>query len=694
MRIYEFAKQQNLSVKEVMDILQGGGFHEKSHMAILTDDAHAFLQKKVASHGIVEKNDVQKSTVEKVEKKVVDTSTKVSSEGVRIEARGKKDQVSKIDKQKNAKHVTKSPIASVQKQNSNIADPSKEKVPFMIKAMSVSDFAVQSGKPANDVIITLLRWGTMATKNQMISADVVKKLVHHYGIEVPEHVANERTSVSAVSRPVLEESADVRERAPIVAVVGHVDHGKTTLLDFIRKTRIASREKGGITQHIGAYQAQTKKGETIVFLDTPGHEAFSKIRQRGVRVADIVVLVVAADDGVMPQTVEAIKHIKASHVPVIVAVNKIDKTDLSRVDTIKKELARYDIISEDWGGDVVFIPLSAKTGSGVDSLLEMIILQAHMMELRASQNGKAKGVVLEAKIEKGHGPVATIISQHGSMHLNDYFACGNTVGRITSLINSFGENVRDVAPAIPVQVAGFEALPLVGDFFHVIDKKEYLEKRQDKKTEIKANTSVRSQEGLNLIIKTDSNATKEALVDLIEGISKKQDDVFYIIHAAAGDINESDIELAYNTGATIQGLHVKVEPKAAVLAQNKGVKIELFDIIYRLTESLEARVKKSAPVEMVRTKIGEANVLKVFDIKSIGVIAGSYVKTGRFVKGAHVVVFRNKHKVGEGVITSLQRDKKVVKEVHSGFECGFVTEGFADWMENDHVDCYIEMPKK
>ena len=662
-RIYEFSKQYNVPTRELLSALRGAGFTVKSHMSMIDENAVKFLKKRFKGSSTGAASSKKKDTPKVITKK---TSVVAS-----------KKQVVALSNQKQEKQENKK---------------EKKREGFVVSAMTVVDAALNMKQPVNEVILLLLRWRIVAVKNRILSEDIIRRLADHYGIETIEAIVAEKETKQLDFAP--KKGEDLASRLPVVVVLGHVDHGKTTLLDFIRKTRVAIREKGGITQHVGAYEATTAHGN-VVFLDTPGHEAFSKMRQRGVRIADIAILVVAADDGVMPQTVEAIKHIKNMNVPIIVAINKIDKVDASRMDIVKRELAQHDVLPEDWGGDAICVPISAKEGTNVDQLLEMVILQSQIMELRAAQSGPAKAYVLEAKLEKGYGSVATVISRGGIIAVGDFFVCGNTVGRVTSLINSYGKRIQKVGPSIPVQVSGFQNLPEVGDYFEVVTKEKYL-KRRGERQDFKTSRVVQpKQEGdVNLIVKADTNSSKEALLDAMDRLSRKFDRGFNIIDSGIGRINESNVELAFNTGASIVGLHVKTEVNALLLAQQRGVSITLFDIIYKLLEDLEKRIEKPLKVDMIRKKIGEAVVLRVFDIKKVGVIAGSHVKDGRFVIGGYVEVWRDNQKVGEGKITSLQREKKSVKEVHTGFECGFVVENFVDWAVDDRVECFIEVPKQ
>ncbi len=662
MRVYELAKQLGLSSKDIIKDLQKGGFDVKSHMSVADEKAQAYIKEKYKPKEKVSANPISKPMQAKPEKKVIMEKQVIKSRST------KKGPFKKNPEKK-------------------IYEPQA----IIVQPMSVDDFAQKAAKPVNEVILTLLRWGVAATKNQIIPEEVVGKLAELYELETVKPTLQKQE----IKKTVLSESKNLQERLPVVVVLGHVDHGKTTLLDFVRNTRVAVKEKGGITQHLGAYEATTSHGN-VIFLDTPGHEAFSAIRQRGIKVADLAIIVVAADDGLMPQSLEAIKFAKAMNVPIIVAINKIDKVDPSRLDVIKRELSQHDLLPEDWGGDTICIPISAKFGEGVDRLLEMLVLQSQMLELRTDVTGSAKGYVLESKLEKGRGAVATLICQFGTIHVGDYFVCGNTGGRVSSLIDSYGNRLEKAGPSIPVQVAGFIDLPQAGDYLEVVQKQDYrkLLAQAESRKNLASSARLMTEGAINLVIKTDTDSSKEALLGSIEKLSKKVETGFNIISASIGNVSESDVELAFNTGANIIGLHVKVEAKAASLAQRRKVSITLFDIIYKLLEDLEARAESMKEVEMVSTKIGEAVVIRVFDIKNIGVIAGAQIKDGRFSRDGSVVVWRGLEKIGGGKIRSLQREKKTVKEVHTGYECGFMVEGFDDFQVDDRVECFLEMPSK
>ena len=659
MRVYEFSKKYGITNKDLLQLLHENNFDIASHMSIMPDDAQVFLEKHM-----------HKSTSSSP------TTTEIKKETM---------QIIQTPKSLPEKKVVEEVIRPIPKP---IIPKVVNEITFIVEPMSLAQAAEKMGKPVSELILTLLKQGTAATKNQILSEKILEQLAVQYGIKT---VALEKQKGASVHAAPLVMDGVREERLPVVVVIGHVDHGKTTLLDFIRKTRIAAKEKGGITQHLGAYEAKTDHGN-VVFLDTPGHEAFSMMRSRGIKVADIAILVVAADDGIMPQTIEAIKLAKEVGLPVIVAINKIDKATPGQIEGVKRGLTQYDLAPEEWGGQTVVAPISAKLGQGINELLEVVVLQAQLMELTANMAVPARGFVLESKLEKGRGPVATIICQHGILRVGDYFSCGSTQGKVSSLVDFAGKRVQEARPSIPVQVAGFTSLPHTGDLFEVIQPGE-LKRGRTSAAELNVPSArqVLHENALNLIIKTDGASSKEALLNSITKMSGKAFKEFYIISAGVGAITESDVMLASDTKSIIYGLHAKVEPNAAVLANKLNVTIKLYDIIYKMLEDLHVVAEQGRPVKKVLRKIGEATVLKVFDIKNLGVIAGAQVKSGRFSKDGKVIIFRGKFKVGEGMIKSLQRDRKSVKEVHTGFECAFMVEGFTEWQPDDRVECYLEM---
>ncbi|MDR3551048.1 MAG: translation initiation factor IF-2 [Candidatus Babeliales bacterium] len=698
MRVYEFSKESGIPSKELVETLQKSGFDVKSHMSMLSEKELEFLRKKTKIVSVDKK--VEKSE----EKKVKPLSSDISKNST-PETNKQTSVASKKEPSMQAQNIPqktmpitqpaplapavvkptepqgKAPVVAAQEAPANMIE-------VVLEPTLVTDFAAKIDTPVNEVILTLLKWGILANKNQILNEESISRLATHYHLKLVKPVTAKKPESS--KGQILVTEGSFQERLPVVVVMGHVDHGKTTLLDFIRKTRVAAKEKGGITQHVGAYEAHTPHGN-IVFLDTPGHEAFSKMRMRGVKVADIAIMVIAADDGIMPQTVEAIKHAKNMEVPIIVAINKIDKVDATRLEVVKRQLAQQDLLPEDWGGQTVVVPISAKEGKNIDQLLEMIVLQAQMMELKADISGSAKGYILESKLEKGRGVVATLLCQHGIVKVGDYFRCGGISGKVSSLVNSAGQRIMQAGPSIPVQVAGFDDLPEAGAYFEVVTKEQYLKPPVEQKVIV--NRVFANEKAAKLIIKTDANSSKEALLESIEKLSKKSEKGFTIVHAGIGDVSESDVMLAADTGSRIITLHVKADQAITALAHRNKVVIDSYFIIYKLLEALEEMAEKAKDIKMIRKKIGEATVLKVFDIKNVGVIAGAYIKDGRFSKDGIVVAFRGNRKIGEGKISSLQRDKKSVKEVHSNFECAFMVDGITDWAVDDRVECYIEVPE-
>lgn len=678
-RVYELSKKFELTNKEMISFLNDLGIDVSSHVSVVPEE---FLE-------IIEQEFKQRSEKNKPKETALKSSTKIFSSDTPQASVANTNQV--LPQPKNIKPITKTTEVS----NNNMLSQSDEKT-ILLKPMTLVQLAESIKKPLSEIIALLLKQGIVTTKNQTLSNDAIKKIADFYGFKTKELKAEPSTEkfVKGIWEDIPVEGTWV-ERMPIVVVIGHVDHGKTTLLDYIRKTKIAAKEKGGITQHLGAYEVDLAQGK-VVFLDTPGHEAFSLLRMRGAKAADIAVLVVAADDGVMPQTIEAIKHAKSVDIPIIVAINKIDKVGPQQIEAVKQQLIRQELVLEEWGGTTIIVPISAKVGTGVDELLDVIVLQSQVMELKANLSVNARGYVLESKLEKGLGPVATVICQHGKLKIGDFFFAGNTKGKINSIVDSFGKKLTSAGPSVPVKVSGFEDLPQAGDLFAVVSESDY--KKGEKPPQIQTISNVSSKtisEGkINLILKADNASSKEALVESIDKLSSKFENKFNIISAEIGGVNESDITLASNTKSMIYTFHVRAPKNLLPMAQTLGVSIKHFDIIYKLLEELEEIAEAAKPVKMITKKVGEALVLKVFEIKNLGVVAGAQVKTGKFVRDGKVIVLRNKQKVGEGKIKSLERERKPVKEIQAGFECAFLVDGFDAWQVDDKVECYQEIVDK
>jgi translation initiation factor IF-2 len=690
MRVYEFAKQEKLSSKELLAILNELGFNLASHMSVLPDEAVEALTKKF-SKAAPKKSAPQKTTAPK-----------------KAPAPNKAVPPKPVEKKPVVKKEAKKPVIKKAPTVPKKVFPKRQR-PSVPEIVEVSEITVvddtplfqvarMMGKTEGEVILELLKKGLACNRNHLLPVSLISDLAHHFGIKI---ITPEREDTLVAGRLAVEEATAAGKgdtRWPIVVVMGHVDHGKTSLLDYVRKMNTAARERGGITQHLSAYEVDSVHGK-IVFLDTPGHEAFSYMRKRGASVTDIVVLVVAADDGVMPQTVEVISHAKAADVPIVVAINKIDKVDAaSAVERVKRQLAQHDLLPEDWGGSVICVPISAKTGEGVEELLEMITLQAQMMELKADRDAPARGFILESHQEKGLGPVATVICLSGTIKIGDFFVCGSSVGRVRLLIDCFGKRIQCAGPSIPVQVVGFDNFVSLGDWLTIVSREEYLREKSSRKKESTERTMrERDEHAIPLLIKVDTHGSREAVLGAIKKINKSHPEIpnnFSIIHAGIGDISERDIELAAHVGAYVIGLHVKVEKNAISVAREQKIAIKEFGIIYRMVEYLEELLKEHEEEIVVLKKVGEAIVKKVFDLKKKGVIAGCGVTDGVISRHNVVACIRDGEKIGESKIASLQRERKSVKEVHSGFECGFITENFHDWQVGDIVHAFVEEKKK
>lgn len=574
--------------------------------------------------------------------------------------------------------------------------------------ITIKELAEKMKIQAAAIIKKLFLEGKIVTVNQEISYEDAENIAIEYDI-----ICEKEVKVDVIEELLKEEDEDEKDmvsRAPVICVMGHVDHGKTSLLDAIRKTNVTDREAGGITQHIGAYTVQIN-GQPITFLDTPGHEAFTAMRMRGANATDIAVLVVAADDGVMPQTVEAINHAKAAGIEIIVAVNKMDKPS-ANIDRVKQELTEYELIAEDWGGSTVFVPVSAKTGDGIQQLLEMILLTAEVQELKANPNRNARGIVLEAQLDKGRGPVASVLVQKGTLHVGDFVSAGSCSGKVRAMIDDKGRRVKQAGPSVPVEILGLSDVPEAGDVFlaHESDKEAksyaaaFIEQNKEKKLEeTKSRMSLddlfnQIKEGnlkeLNLIVKADVQGSVEAVKQSLTKLSNEEV-VVKCIHGGVGAINESDVTLAGASNAIIIGFNVRPDATAKAIAETEGVDIRLYKVIYQAIEDVEAAMKGMLDPVFEEKVIGHAEVRQIFKASAIGNIAGSYVLDGVFTRGCKVRISREGEQIFEGNLASLKRFKDDVKEVKAGFECGLVFEGFDKMQEFDIVEAYtmVEVPR-
>ena len=567
--------------------------------------------------------------------------------------------------------------------------------------ISVGELASRMKRTAADVVKGLIKLGVMASVSEIIDFDTAAIVAEEMGCKVEKEVH------VTIEEQLFDEREDREEelepRDPVVVVMGHVDHGKTSLLDAIRKTKVTEGEAGGITQHIGAYRVKVNDKQ-ITFLDTPGHAAFTSMRARGAQVTDIAILVVAADDGVMPQTIEAINHAKAANVPIIVAVNKIDKPG-ANPDRVLQQLTEYEIVPEEWGGDTIVCQISAKFGQGIENLLEMVLLTAEMADLKANPNRKAHGTVIEAKLDKGRGPVATLLVQNGTLHTGDTVIAGTAVGRVRAMTNDDGKKIQEAGPSVPVEIIGLAEVPGAGDIFDAVDDekmaRELVEQRKDKEKEERNkqfhkvtldNLFASIQEGemkeLNIIVKADVQGSVEAIRASLEKLSNDEVRV-KVIHGAVGAINESDVMLAAASGAIIVGFNVRPDRVATDSAHQQGVDMRMYRVIYDCIEEMEQAMKGMLEPKFKEVVLGHAEVRQVFKITGAGAVAGCYVQDGTIRRNAEVRVVRDGIVFHEGHLNTLKRFKDDVKEVASGYECGMSIENYNDIKEQDIIECFV-----
>ncbi len=591
--------------------------------------------------------------------------------------------------------------------NFNNNQPPREKIDNTPKKiivrgeMTVGETAKLLHKDASEVIKKLISSGVMATINQELDLDTIQLIADDYGVEVEIKIPVEDDRFETVEET--DDEADLKARPPVVTIMGHVDHGKTTLLDAIRSANVTGGEAGGITQHIGAYQVEINK-KKITFLDTPGHEAFTAMRARGAQVTDITIIVVAADDGVMPQTVEAINHAKAAGLPIIVAVNKIDKPG-ANPDKVKQELTEYELVPEEWGGDTIFVNVSAKQQIGLEDLLEMILLVAEVNDYKANPDKRARGAVIEAELDKGRGPVARILVQHGTLKVGDAFVAGNCFGRIRAMVNDKGRRLKEAGPSTPVEITGLTEVPQAGDPFMVFEDERKARSIADKRaitqrqSDLGANTRVTLDDlfqhikdgeikDLNVIIKGDVQGSVEALKGSLEKIEVEGVRV-KIIHRGVGAINESDIILAAASNAIIIGFNVRPDVQAKQTAEQEQVDIRLHRVIYNAIEEIEQAMKGMLDPEYKEVIIGHAEVRNVFKISRVGTIAGCMVTSGKITRSAEARLIRDGIVIFEGKIDSLKRFKDDAKEVAQGYECGITLDGYNDMKDNDVIEAFI-----
>jgi translation initiation factor IF-2 len=700
-RVYQLARKYDISSEALIKILVKEGTTVKSHMSTVDENVEILIEQHINRIKAATKREVkQKAKKPKLVKKPA-------------KGRRKKTIKEKETDQKAVKESVKRTLARLditrkskrRKRKEDTVEVEEEKSVIRIPEFStVADLAQHLGLEPTEIIQKCLNLGMMVTINQRLDSDSLVMIADEYGylVEFAETFGQELLTEKKKAKP-----ERMAMRPPVVTIMGHVDHGKTSLLDVIRKSNIIAGEKGGITQHIGAYEVEVKN-HMITFIDTPGHKAFTAMRSRGAQVTDIVILLVAADDGVMPQTSEAINHARAADVPMIIAVNKIDlpNADLEKV---KRDLLKENVVLEEYGGNVMAARISAKSGEGVDRLLEMILLQAEMMELKADPEAQVRGVVLEARKEEGRGIVCTVLIQQGTLKVGDFFLTGNYSGRVRALLNERGKRIDSAPPATPVVVLGAGGVPQAGDAFIQVDDertaKEIASKRQQFNRERERRVTQRItledlymqiQQGaikeLNIILRGDTDGSVEALADSLSSIEAEEVKID-IIHKGVGLINESDILLASASNAVVIGFHTDAAPQAEQIAKSENVDVRFYDVIYKAIEDIKAAMSGLLEPEIIEKDIGEVEIRQVFRVSKIGAVAGCYVLSGQVTRNAFVRISRDGEIVHKGVINSLKRFKDDVKEVRAGFECGIGIADFEDVREGDKLQVYIEEKK-
>ncbi|WP_315067439.1 translation initiation factor IF-2 [uncultured Clostridium sp.] len=679
-RVHELAKELNIESKELITILmEEFNIEVKNHMSTIEDEDAILIKELLAGRSeenLVAKAEGAKSIVDLYEDELAEQLNNVSKK----KKKTKKEEEAELKAEKE-KNMENAPVIEIG------------------ASITVKELAEKLNKSSNDVIRTLIFSGVMAGINQEIDFETAQKVCIEYEVIVEKKEEIQELEVLEIEE---DDEANLQKRPPIVTVMGHVDHGKTSLLDSIRKAKVTDTEAGGITQHIGAYTIKLN-GEEITFLDTPGHEAFTAMRARGAQITDVVILVVAADDGIMPQTKEAINHCKAAGVPMVVAINKIDKPG-ANVDRVKQELAEQGLLAEDWGGDTICEEVSAKQNLNIDKLLEMVLLTAEMLELKANKNRRAVGTVIEAKLDKGRGAVASLLVQNGTLRVGDSILVGSTYGRIRAMFDDTGKKIKFAGPSIPVEVLGLSEVPEAGDRFNQVkDEKTARNMADSRKDKLKAETLLANhrvsledlysqiKEGkvkeLAIIIKADVQGSVEAIKGSLEKLST--DDVkVRVIHGGVGAITETDITLATASNAIVIGFNVRPDNNAAAQADKEGVYVKTYRIIYDALDDVKAAMIGMLEPEYKEVILGTAEVRTTYKISNIGTIAGCYVLTGKLKRNAETRVIREGIVIFESSLSSLKRFKDDAKEVNSGYECGLTVEKFNDIKEGDIVECF------
>ena len=716
MRVHELAKELDISSKELLDKLAEKKIAAKNHMSSLEPSTVELFLKKIkpaATTTVANKPVSAKPAVAKElpVKKV--TSPVAASAKSKVEVKEVKKELPKVEKKPTPPPIpTKAPAVQAPKPAAPTAPtalpaksappPIPQKIVQIQAPLTVGELARAFNATPAQMIKTLMTLGIFANINQVLDEEVIKRAADTVGIKVELKIAPEEEKIAeAETKP-----EDLLLRSPVVTMMGHVDHGKTSLLDAIRKTNVADREVGRITQHIGAYEVRRANDKFITFLDTPGHAAFSAMRARGATVTDVVVLVVGADDGVMPQTIEAIDHARAAGVPIVVAINKMDLPNVNP-DRVRQQLQKQDLVSEDWGGKTIMIPVSARTGKGLDELLESLLLEAEILELKANPKAKARGVVLEGRMTQGEGPTTTIIVQNGTLRVGDPIVCGNYYGKVRSIRNNINVRMKEALPAQAVEILGLNGVPETADEFHTaanlseartLSEKRLLQQREQQRgvgrqkhltlDDLHSKIQAGKIKELKLIIKTDVQGSLEALTQQLEKLGL-QEVRLNVIHGGTGPINDSDVVLAAASDAVIIGFHVRTGgPHVEELIDKEGVDVRYYNIIYDAINDITKAIEGMLEPTYKEIITGRCEVRKIFRSSKVGLIAGAYVVKGAIARTNRVRVYRNNNIVFEGKLAALKRFKDDVKDVKEGFECGLSFEGFNDVHERDIVQSY------
>ncbi|MGG4266867.1 translation initiation factor IF-2 [Peribacillus simplex] len=708
LRVYEYAKQKNVSSKDVINKLKEMNIEVTNHMTALDDSTVNKLNDSIKPKNEDKSQAAEpkaNATVAKYEAEADEKST-VNKEKLKkkppVKPVGTKKPTGQFNrgrnnKNKNNKQRQQAPQAPVTKRKERELP---EKITYY-ESLTVMELGKKLHREPSEIIKKLFMLGVMATINQTLDKDAIELICAEYGVVAEEEIRVDLTDLESLVTE--DASEDLIERPAVVTIMGHVDHGKTTLLDSIRHTKVTEGEAGGITQHIGAYQVKVND-KKITFLDTPGHAAFTTMRARGAQVTDITILVVAADDGVMPQTIEAINHAKAAEVPIIVAVNKMDK-EAANPDRVMQELTEHGLVSEAWGGDTIFVPISAKKGEGIDSLLEMILLVSEVEEYKANPSRKANGTVIEARLDKGRGSVATLLVQNGTLKVGDPIVIGNTFGRVRAMLNDLGRRVKDAGPSTPVEITGLNEVPQAGDRFIVFEDEKtarqvgevraqrQLASQRNEKSRVTLDTLFEQmKEGeikeLNIILKADVQGSAEAVAASLNKIEVEGAKV-KIIHIGVGAITESDIILATASNAIVIGFNVRPDVNAKRAAESENVDVRLHRIIYKAIEEIESAMKGMLDPEFEEKIIGQAEVRTTFKVSKVGTIAGSYVTEGKITRDSGIRLIREGVVIYEGEIDALKRFKDDVKEVATNYECGITIKNYNDLKEGDVIEAYV-----